>query len=196
MITGVILAGGRATRMGGGDKAMLPLGGKPLLWHVIERLIPQVDAGVLNANGDPVRFFGFGLPVVADADPDFAGPLAGILAGMRWAQTEKPQSTHIVTVASDTPFFPENLAERLMSEGISIAASATGPHWVFGSFPIALAFDLEKIIASGSRKVADWVARHPHRLVEFEATDIDPFFNINTPADLEQAEAHWTAIHS
>ena len=190
--------------MGGGDKGLQLLGGRPLLWHVIERLVPQVDQAVLNANGDPLRFFGFGLPVVADPIDGCSGPLAGILAGMQWAKANAPGCTHIVTVAADTPFFPADLVLRLgrgPAGEATIADSATGPHWVFGRFPLHLLDDLDRAIADGSRKVADWVARHPHRLVAFESVKrsnqrIDPFFNINVPADLAAAETYWTGLPS
>lgn len=198
MITGVILAGGRSSRMGGGDKCLHLLGGRPLLWHVIERLVPQVDAAVLNANGDPLRFLGFGLPVAADPIEGFAGPLAGILAGMHWARANAPDCTCVVGVAGDTPYFPADLVARLCdgpADEIAIAHSSSGPHWVFGLFPLQLADDLERAIADGSRKVADWVSKHPYRLVEFTSTaQGDPFFNINTPADLAMAETLWTAL--
>ena len=159
-VVGVLLAGGRAIRMGGGDKCLLPLAGRPLLAHVIERMAPQVGALVLNANGDPARFAGFGLPVVADTFPGFQGPLAGLLAGMRWAETRG--ATSIATAAADTPFFPRNHVERLLtaSKPVAVARSGGRIHPLFSLVPVALAGDLEDFLGrQASRKVTDWLER-------------------------------------
>ncbi len=168
-IAGVLLAGGQSRRLGGGDKSLRLLAGKPLIQHAIERLAPQVSAMAINANGDPQRFAGFGLPVVADPVGDFPGPLAGILAGMRWAG-----SMHwIVTVACDTPFFPANLAAQLLAAtggrypAISVASSAELAQPVFGLWPTALADDLETALAAGQRKVMGWASSHGAVLVDF-----------------------------
>ena len=195
-IGGVILAGGRATRMGGGDKALKPVAGRPLLAHVIDRLAPQVEALALNANGDPARFAAFDLPVVADPVPDFAGPLAGVLAGMRWAEAEG--YSHVASAAADTPFFPRDLVACLadaLAPDKPIAMAATedpvrglSEHPTFGLWPVALADDLEDALTRGGlRKVIVWAARHGLARVVFDAAD-HPFFNINTPGDLETAE--------
>jgi len=195
-IAGVILAGGRSTRMGGGDKALLPLGGRPLLAHVIDRLRPQVDALALNANGDPARFAAFGLPIAADTIGDFAGPLAGILAGLGWARRQRQVPDAIVTAAADTPFFPVDLVERLATAarrgGLAVARTNGRLHPVFGYFPIDCAEHLDDFLRhSGSRKVADWLDRSGFTAVDFAGGEgvRDPFFNINTPADLAAAAA-------
>lgn len=195
-IAGVLLAGGRASRMGGGDKCLLALGGKPLLAHAIARLSPQVDILVLNANGDASRFAAFGLPVVADSIG--AGPLAGVLAGMDWARAHVPDARAIVTAATDTPFFPLDLVKRLTeaTEGNApaVARSGMGEHYAFGLWPISLAPDLRRALAEGRRKAGDFVHEHKALTVDFASEEmsgksIDPFFNINTPEDLARAAA-------
>jgi molybdopterin-guanine dinucleotide biosynthesis protein A len=206
-IAGVILAGGLGTRMGGGDKPLIALAGRSMLQRVAERLRPQVDRAVLNANGDPARFAATGLPIVADASQTFAGPLAGILAGMRWTAANLPDARFVVSVAADTPFFPEDLVARL-SEGcgrdentIALAASSAGTHPVFGSWPVALADDLEAFLASGAGgKILAFADRHVRLNVPFDdltlpdGTRIDPFFNVNTPEDAARAEAIAAAL--
>ncbi len=198
-VAGVILAGGQAQRMGGGDKTLKSLDGRPMLRIIIERLRPQVDGLALNANGDPARFDEFGLPVVADTIEGHAGPLAGILAGMRWAQQAMPEARFLVSVAGDTPFFPQDLVARL-AEGcgpdettIAMAASAGGVHPVFGFWPIALADDLEVFLTAGeSRKILTFADQYFRLNVPFEHLtagdeEVDPFFNINTPEDADHA---------
>jgi len=189
---GVILAGGLATRMGGGDKALLPLGGRPMLALVIERLSPQVAGIVLNANGDPTRFSGFGLPVIADSVPEFPGPLAGVLAGLEWAA--KLGAERIVTAAADTPFLPRDLVARLDAAAgadgaIALAATASGLHPTFGLWPTSLRDVLARDLAGGARRVGAWAESMGARRVMFEDTPRDPFFNINTPDELFRAEA-------
>lgn len=197
-IAGVILAGGLARRMGGGDKALLTLAGEPLLARVIARLRPQVEEIVLNANGDSSRFARFGLPVVADTVEGFAGPLAGVLAGMRWAA---PRGyTHVASAAGDTPFFPKNLIARLHAaaeaEGQPIALAATNDperglteHPTFGLWPVALADNLEEALTAGHmRKVIVWTSRHGAARAVFDDAGAYPFFNVNTPEDMLEAE--------
>ncbi|GIT87885.1 molybdenum cofactor guanylyltransferase MobA [Roseobacter sp. OBYS 0001] len=195
---GVILAGGQSTRMGGGDKGLLDLGGGTLLSHVIERLEPQVAGLALNANGDAARFAQYGLPVLPDSIDGFAGPLAGVLAGLDWA-AEKGADT-IVTAAADTPFFPGDLVPRLLlaSEGMSHPlALATTPdakrgrvrHPTFGVWPVALRDDLRDALRGGLRKVVLWTEQHEGREALFPVTTFDPFFNVNTPEDLKHAES-------
>lgn len=190
---GVILAGGRATRMGGGDKCLLEAGGRSLLAHVIERLGPQVDGLILNANGDPARFAPFALPVVADGIAGYAGPLAGVLAGMEAARARG--AARIVTAAADTPFFPRDLVARLgaaaRGEDAPLACAATPDaagrlrdHPTFGLWDAALADDLRAALEDGLRKVVDWTARHGCARAAFGAGPPDPFFNVNTPEDL------------
>lgn len=198
---GLILAGGLGRRMGGGDKPLLTVGGRPMLDRVVERLTPQVDKVVLNANGDPQRFASYGLPVVADSIEGFAGPLAGLHAGMRWTQQNVPAARFIISVAADTPFFPTTLATRLAACGtdaedtIALAASPAGTHPVFGRWPIVLADDLEAFLASGeSGKILAFADRYIRLNVPFEdvtlpdGESIDPFFNVNTPEDAARAE--------
>ena len=198
-LAGVILAGGLSRRMGGGDKCLRPLNGKPLVSYVIDRLQGQAGPLALNANGDPSRFSAFGLPVIPDATADFAGPLAGVLAGMRWAAKAVPAARFIATAACDTPFFPLNFVQALLgaTEGaypcLALAASAGRVHPVFGLWPIALADDLALSLQAGRRKVLDWTERHPHVIREFAFAPYgesvaDPFFNANTPEDLAEAE--------
>ncbi len=196
-VAGVILAGGRATRMGGGDKTLLEVAGRPLLAHVIARLAPQVAEIALNANGDPARFAAFGLPVIPDTVPDFAGPLAGVLAGMRWAAARGHAA--IVTAAGDTPFFPATLAARLAeaarAKGVPLACAATtdperglSEHPTFGLWPVALAEDLEAALRHGHvRKVILWTSRHGCARALFDDAGPFPFFNVNTPEDLDEA---------
>lgn len=197
-VIGVLLAGGLARRMGGGDKCLLELAGTPLLAHAIDRLAPQTDTLVLNANGDPARFAAFGLDVVPDPIIGYAGPLAGVLAGMEWAKRNRPSARWIVTAASDTPFFPRDYVARLLEvaqphhPAIAMAASGGREHPVFSLWPVALIGDLRDALESGTRKILDWTGRHTTLTVEFDMTDgpdgtIDPFFNANTPEDLERA---------
>lgn len=195
---GVILAGGQATRMGGGDKGLLKIGQQTLLSRVIERLSVQVAELALNANGDPARFDRFGLPVLPDSIEGFAGPLAGVLAGLDWA-AERGADT-IVTAAADTPFFPGDLVPQLLlaSEGMThpLVLSATPNrergrvrHPTFGLWPVALREDLRAAIQGGLRKVVIWTDAHGGREALFPVATIDPFFNVNTPDDLARAEA-------
>lgn len=194
---GVILAGGQARRMGGGDKGLLELGGRSLLDLVIDRLKPQVNEVVLNANGDPKRFQDLGLPVIADTIPDFAGPLAGVLAGMDWAHQQGYD--RIVTVAADTPFFPRDLVKQFevcavdMSAPLVLAATQDEGrlyrHPTFGLWPVSLRDDLRQALGGGLRKVVLWTDAHQGRLAEFATEPFDPFFNLNTPEDLEIAQS-------
>ncbi|HSF95678.1 MAG TPA: molybdenum cofactor guanylyltransferase MobA [Thermohalobaculum sp.] len=197
-IAGVILAGGMARRMGGGDKALLKVGGQTLLARVIARLKPQVDEIVLNANGDPARFAEFGLPVIPDTVEGFAGPLAGVLAGMRWAAARG--FTHVASAAGDTPFFPADLVARLKAAaeagGQPIAMAATNDpdrglseHPTFALWPVALADDLEQALTVGHmRKIIVWSSRHGCARAVFDEAADYPFFNINTPEDMVEAE--------
>nr|WP_281356572.1 molybdenum cofactor guanylyltransferase MobA [Sulfitobacter algicola] len=192
------MAGGQATRMGGGDKGFLQLGGKSILQHVIDRLSPQVGAMAINANGDPNRFASYDLPVLADTIDDFAGPLAGVLAGLDWAATQGADA--IVTAAADTPFFPCDLVPQLIlaaqtaETDIALAATpdpkrGTARHPTFGLWPVALRDDLRTALNDGLRKVVLWTDRHGAATAHFTVDGIDPFFNVNTPEDLENAQA-------
>ena len=196
-IPGVILAGGLARRMGGGDKSLLSLGDRSVLSHVIDRLRGQVSGIALNANGDPARFAKFSLPVLPDSEPDFPGPLAGVLAGLDWAAGQGAEA--IVTVAADTPFFPADLLIRLkqvtikMNNPMSLAGTIDPDrgllrHPTFGLWPVALRNDLRAALRDGTRKVVDWTDRHGAATAEFGTTPFDPFFNLNRPEDMVQAE--------
>ena len=195
-MAGLVLAGGQSRRMGGGDKSLRLLGGRPLIAHVIDRLAPQVGPLAISANSDPALFRAFGLPVLADTVAGSAGPLAGVLAGMVWAARD-PVLTHLATAATDTPFFPRDLVARLLdqaAEGRIVLARSFGRcQPVFGLWPLALRGDLADWLAQGdSRKVQVWAARHPLAEVDFtpdEAGAPDPFFNANTPEELAEAEA-------
>ncbi|MFN3970386.1 MAG: molybdenum cofactor guanylyltransferase MobA [Gemmobacter sp.] len=196
MLPGVILAGGRATRMGGGDKGLRQVAGRALMDHVIGRLAPQCAPLAINANGDPARLAGFGLPVLADSLPDHPGPLAGVLAGLDWAAGLGAPA--IVTVAADTPFFPPDLAARLVAQagpqGLCLAASPddTGGvqrHPTFGLWPVALRDDLRAALTGGLRKIVIWTEGHGAGQALFPSAPFDPFFNVNTPEDLARAEA-------
>jgi len=198
-VTGVLLAGGQSRRMGGGDKGLLRLDGKSMLAHVIERLSPQVSAIVLNANGNPERFAELGLPVVADPVAGFVGPLAGVLAGMRWSFAHAPEHRFIVTAAGDAPLLPRDLVARLLAAAgagrqIALARSNGMLHPVIGLWPVALADDLEEALGQGVRKVLDWTDRHGTVGVDFAnerlgARAIDPFFNANTPQEFDDLRA-------
>jgi len=191
---GLILAGGLARRMGGGDKALKPLAGRPILAHVIERLRGQCDGLLLNANGDPERLAVFGLPVVADTVPDFAGPLAGILAGLDWIATQRPQADWLLSVAADTPFIPADLAVRLhrarTAAGTPLACAASGGqrHHAIGLWPVALREDLRQALLAGERRLGRWTQTHGVAIAEWPIESLDPFFNVNTPEDLAEAE--------
>ncbi|MDZ4842075.1 MAG: molybdenum cofactor guanylyltransferase MobA [Hyphomicrobium aestuarii] len=180
-----------------GDKGLLDIAGRPMLGHVIERLRPQVSTLAINANGDPSRFAAFGLPVVADPIEGFPGPLAGVLAGMQWAARHAPGVTHIATVSTDAPFMPPDLVPCLVAaitsdKPIALAASGGELHPVIGLWPVALAHDLETQLRNGVRKVLAWTDRHGTSAVEFPmlvigGNRVDPFFNANTPAELDEA---------
>jgi molybdopterin-guanine dinucleotide biosynthesis protein A len=193
---GVVLAGGLARRMGGGDKCLKLVGGKTILDHVLARLKPQVGPVVLNANGDPARFAAHGLPVAADVVPGFAGPLAGVLTGMEWAAAHAPGCGWIVTVAGDAPFVPPDLVARLTAAlqsahaDMACVTSSGRDNPVTGLWPVRLASDLRRaVLADGIHKVDTWTARYRLARAEFPAEPFDPFFNVNTPDDLVAAEA-------
>ncbi len=199
-VAGVLMAGGQSRRMGGGDKCLRSLAGKPILAYVITRVRPQVSPLLLNANGDPTRFAGFGLPVVADVVGDFAGPLAGVLTGLEWAAAQAPESTWLASFATDAPFLPADLVARMAdavaAQGADMACAASNgrDHPVFGLWPLGLAGDLRRaMVEEGLRKVDLWTARYnlvsvDFPLVETPAGALDPFFNTNRPEDLEAAE--------
>jgi molybdenum cofactor guanylyltransferase len=199
-VAGVLLAGGQSRRMGGGDKCLRPLAGRPILAHVIDRARGQAGPLVLNANGDPARFASFGLPVAADVVEGFAGPLAGVLTGLEWAAAHAPECTHVASFACDAPFLPADLVARLSAAliaqdaDLACAASQGRSHPVFGLWPVRLAGDLRRaMIEDEVRKVDIWTGRYRLATVEFPVVEtavgpLDPFFNANRPDDLVVAE--------
>ncbi len=197
---GLILAGGLARRMGGGDKARLKVGGMTILERALARLRPQCDGIVINANGDPARFADSGLPVVADSVPDFAGPLAGILAGLDWMAAHRPTLGWMASVPGDCPFLPGDLVNRLHAaraaakKPLACAQSGEWRHPVAGLWPVALRDDLRKaLIDEDLHKIEVWTARHGVAIAEWPDKPVDPFFNVNTPADAVEAER--VALH-
>lgn len=192
---GVLLAGGLARRMGGGDKPLREIAGKSLLAHVIERLRPQCEALMLNANGAPERFAAFGLPIVEDSIEGFAGPLAGVLAGLDWAATHANTSRFVVSVATDTPFVPGDLVARLHAARLAgearLASAASGgrTHPVIGLWPVDIREELRQaLLEEGLRKIDLFTARHKLAIAEWPILPYDPFFNANAPDDLATAE--------
>ena len=192
-VAGVILAGGLSRRMGGNEKSLLQLAGKPPVSWVAEAMHPQVSNLALNANGDPARFDFLELPVLPDTIEGFVGPLAGVLAGMKWAAGLQ-DVTHVVSAAADTPFLPDNLVAKLRgslqeSNDIAMADSVGRIHPVFGLWPIHLADELEHfLVAEDKRKILEFANRFTLHSVNFDKPNSDPFFNINTPEDLTAAE--------
>ena len=195
---GLVLAGGLARRMGGGDKARIEIGGVSILDRVLATLSAQCPGIVINANGDPERFADTGLTVVADSVPDFAGPLAGILAGLDWLAEQKNGIEWIVSVPGDCPFLPDDLVERLhqarrkMGTGVPLACARSGEwrHPVVGLWSLALREDLRKaLVEDDMRKIEVWTARHGVAIADWPDQPIDPFFNVNTPDDAAQAQA-------
>ncbi len=191
-----MLAGGLARRMGGGDKARIAIGGFTILQRVLTCLAPQCSGVVINANGDLARFADTKLPIVADSVPDFAGPLAGVLAGLDWAALQAPKCDWLVSVPGDCPFLPNDLVARLhaarAAAGMPLACARSGQwrHPVVGLWPLALREDLRRaLVADGLRKIEIWTARHGVAIADWPAGPIDPFFNVNTPDDAAQAQA-------
>jgi molybdopterin-guanine dinucleotide biosynthesis protein A len=192
---GVLLAGGLARRMGGGDKPMRQIGGRTILERVIARLKPQCDSLILNANGDPARFASFSLPVIADSVADFPGPLAGILAALDWAAAVRPEIAWILSAAADCPFLPRDLVARLHQARITedaqlaVAASDGQSHPVIGLWSVSLREELRHaLVKEDIRKIDRWTARYKLATVNWPTTPLDPFFNANTMDDIAQAE--------
>ena len=192
---GLILAGGLARRMGGGDKARVQIGGVTILGRVLACLAPQCGQIIINANGDPTRFADTGLPVVPDSVPDFAGPLAGILAGLDWAAANATDVADVVSVPGDCPFLPVDLVERLdvarAAAKLPLACARSGDwrHPVVGLWPVRLRDDLRRaLIEEDLHKIEVWTARHGVAIAEWPAKPVDPFFNVNTPEDVVEAE--------
>jgi molybdopterin-guanine dinucleotide biosynthesis protein A len=194
-IPGVLLAGGLARRMGGGDKPMRTIGGKTILERVIARLAPQCDGLILNANGDPARFASFGLTVIADGVADFPGPLAGILAALDWMAANRPEVKRVLSAAADCPFLPRDLVARLEQARVAenaelaVAASDGQTHPVVGLWSVTLRDELRHaLVEEDIRKIDRWTARYPLATVTWPVTPVDPFFNANTVEDIAEAE--------
>ncbi len=192
---GVLLAGGLARRMGGGDKPMRSIGGRTILDRVIARLKPQCDGLILNANGDPARFAALGLPVIADTVRDFPGPLAGILAALDWTADNRPDVEWVLSAAADCPFLPRDLVARLQQARIgqnaqlAVAASAGQTHPVIGLWSVALRDELRHaLVKEDIRKIDRWTARYKLATVTWPVEPLDPFFNANTMDDIAEAE--------
>jgi len=192
---GVLLAGGLARRMGGGDKPMRTIGGRTILERVIARLEPQCSGLILNANGDPARFASFGLQVIADDVPGFPGPLAGILAALDWTAANRPEIEWVLSAAGDCPFLPRDLVARLHEarerENAQLAVGASGgqSHPVIGLWRVALRDELRHaLVVEDIRKIDRWTARYPLAIVTWRAEPLDPFFNANTVEDIAEAE--------
>jgi molybdopterin-guanine dinucleotide biosynthesis protein A len=192
---GLILAGGLARRKGGGDKPRTAIGGTTILSRVLERMRAQCARLVLNANGDPSRFADTGLPVIADNVPGFAGPLAGVLAGLDWAAANAPEFDYVVSVPGDCPFLPRDLVVRLhrarREQGMPLACARSGEwrHPVVAMWPVGLRADLRAALTQeGLRKIEVWTARHGVALANWPTEPVDPFFNVNTPEDAAAAE--------
>jgi molybdenum cofactor guanylyltransferase len=192
---GVLLAGGLARRMGGGDKPMRQIAGRTILERVIARLAPQCDGLILNANGDPSRFAAFGLPVIPDGVADFPGPLAGILAGLDWAAANRPEVEWVLSAAADCPFLPRDLVTRLHraraaeNAQLAVAASDEQSHPVIGLWRVDLREELRHaLVVEDIRKIDRWTARYPLATVTWPAEPLDPFFNANTMDDIATAE--------
>ncbi len=191
---GLVLAGGLARRMGGGDKALIEIGGRTILSRVLETLAPQCDGVILNANGDIGRFASYGLPVVKDDIPDFAGPLAGILAGLEWMAAQRPELQWMASVPGDCPFLPTDLVARLHQvrgqAGTPLACAKSGDwrHPVVGLWNVQLRADLRRaIVEEDLHKIEIWTARHGIAIAEWPDRPVDPFFNVNTPEDRARA---------
>jgi molybdopterin-guanine dinucleotide biosynthesis protein A len=191
----VLLAGGLARRMGGGDKPMRQIGGRTILARVVARLTPQCDFLVLNANGDPSRFASFGLPVIPDSVENFPGPLAGILAGLDWVAANRPGISWVLSAAADCPFLPRDLVFRLHqaraeeNAELAVAASAGQSHPVIGLWSVALREELRHaLVVEDVRKIDRWTARYRLATVTWPAEPLDPFFNANTVDDIAEAD--------
>lgn len=194
-IVGVLLAGGLSRRMGGGDKNQLQLGGQSILGRLLERVKPQVSTLILNANGDAERFAEYGLPVVGDVIEGFAGPLAGVLTGLEWASTHQPDCQWVATFATDAPFVPTNMVEKLLhaidveKADMACAMSSGRTHPPFALWPVRLKDELHRaMVDEDMRKIDLWTSRYKIVHVLFENPEMDPFFNINKPENLDEAE--------
>ncbi len=192
MVAGVIIAGGMARRLQGADKPLVPVAGRPLAGHVVARFRPQVDALLLNANGDPARFAGLGVSVQEDMVPG-DGPLAGLLTGMLWARGMLPEAEWLASVPVDTPFLPTDLVQRLHAAAVAqdaecaMARSEGRAHPIIAVWWLGLASELQSAMANGLRRVEGFLADHRVVQVSWDSRPVDPFFNVNTREDLHEA---------
>lgn len=198
LVTGVILAGGKSSRMGGGDKFLKSVNNKPILELIVDRFSKQCETIIISANGDLDRLKSYNKPIVKDPLDNYAGPLAGILAAMQWSKKNKPEHTHILSVAADTPLFPMDYVEKLIThahevhpQSIILAKSRGWHHPIFGLWPVSLQQDLEIQLNNGLRKIRAWTETHPNDSLEFDDitinnSQIDPFFNINDQSDFDK----------
>ncbi len=191
---GLVIAGGLASRMGGGDKSLIRIGGKTILERLLKRLAPQCGRVIINANGDASRFAFTGLPVVPDDVPDFAGPLAGILAGLDWAAKNTPETAYVASVPGDIPFLPHDLIARLQAarakarQPLACARSGEWRHPAAGLWPVSLRHDLRQaVMVEDIHRMEAWTARHGIAIAEWPDAPVDPFFNVNTPEDAARA---------
>ena len=186
-LLGAIIAGGQSTRMGGSEKAFLDFGGRPLISRIFEGLRRQTDRVVINANGDPARFNFLGCDIIGDPPEFNATPLAGVAAALKFAAAQGFDG--VVTTPSDTPFLPNDLVARLAGDHATIARSGGQDHYLTGFWPVELALVLTDAAAgNGFRRMQDWVAQVGATKVEWITLPVDPFLNINTPGDLQQAQ--------
>jgi molybdenum cofactor guanylyltransferase len=193
-VYGLILAGGLARRLGGVDKGLIEVAGEPILARLLRRLAPQCAGVALNANGDPARFSSFSVPVVADDVPGFAGPLAGVLAGLDHVAAAAPHISFMVSVPADTPFIPLDLVARLrgaVTEGATIAVAGSGgrDHHAVALWPVAAREELRRaLVEEDLRKVSGFIGRYANAVVEWPTEPYDPFFNVNRSEDVVEAE--------
>ena len=194
-VVGILLAGGKSSRMGGGDKCLKKLGDKTILEHVISRSLPQVEALILNVNSQCGKYSSYGLPIVSDVVSGYCGPLAGILTGMEWVKKNFPNCRWLASFPTDAPFFPKNLVKKLFlaveqkKASLSYAYSGGRNHPVFGLWPVELEQDLrQSIIEEKVRKIEFWTSKLVTSRAEFTSEPFDPFFNINNPEQFKKAK--------
>jgi molybdenum cofactor guanylyltransferase len=192
---GVILAGGLSRRMGGGNKSLLVFEGLTLLEHVAQRLAPQCESLIINANSEFPSFENLPFPVVPDLVGGSLGPLAGILTALEWTATHRPGIEWIASIPGDTPFIPLDLVPQLhearheAERPLACASSGSQVHFAVGLWPVSLRQDLRQaLLENGMRSVSDWAGLHGYAEASWPVEPVDPFFNINTPDDWAEAK--------